>query len=294
MLCSKPFTKGVSSYGCGQCMPCRFNTVRVWKHRLMLEAAAHPAASFVTLTYDEEHLPSDGSVNVRDLQLFMKRIRKIVPLSLRFYGVGEYGDWTNRPHYHLALYGIGPEHASYVARAWTAGFVYVGDLTVHSAGYIAGYVTKKMTRKDDPRLHGRYPEFARMSLRPGIGAPVVGQVAASLQSHVGWDLIGRRGDVPEVLSHGRVPLPLGRYLRSRLRSEMLDVADHEAAKNNAASVRQKELLAVYASYLTPEEAKEGNKKLVYGKLRYVEAQRARTLAQLNRTRIKLSRKGVGL
>lgn len=94
------------AFGCGQCLPCRVNRRRIWTHRIMLEAAQYHDNSFVTLTYDEEKLPVDLSVTPRTLQLFMKRLRKVYPNRIRYFGVGEYGDQTMRPHYHLALFNF--------------------------------------------------------------------------------------------------------------------------------------------------------------------------------------------
>lgn len=72
-----------------------------------------------------------------------------------------------------------------------------------------------MTKKDDPRLQGRYPEFCRMSLRPGIGADAMHDVASVLLQ---FNLVDLQGDVPSSLRHGSRLLPLGRYLRRKLRT----------------------------------------------------------------------------
>lgn len=216
MLCRKPYAIKGGVFGCGQCMHCRFNRRRIWTHRMMLEAAVHPAASFVTLTYNKEHIPDDGSLRPLDLQLWLKRFRKRVG-ACRYFAVGEYGDYSWRPHYHLALFGHGRECGKEVADTWGQGFSFVGDLTLHSAQYVAGYVTKKLTSVKDERLRGRYPEFARMSLRPGIGSPAIHTIVQALQNKHGWDAISARGDVPSVLRHGRQDMPLGRYMREGIR-----------------------------------------------------------------------------
>jgi len=218
----------------------------------MLEAAVHPASSFVTLTYEDKHVPPNGSLDPTHLQLWLKRFRKLYQSPIRYYGVGEYGDNSNRPHYHLALFGHDPRHTECVKQTWHYGFSYTGELTLHSAQYIAGYVTKKLTSPDDPRLNGRYPEFARMSLRPGIGAPGLSQVATALQNKHGWDEIERLADVPTMLRHGGRTMPLGRYMRLRLRAEMnfTELTQSEEAAFKA----QEKMLLVYRDYLTDEEA----------------------------------------
>lgn len=180
----------------------------------------HPSASFITLTYHPDHLPENGTLVPEHLSSFMKRVRKNTGLSLRFYGVGEYGDESWRPHYHLAMFGMGKELALIVEKSWQMGAIHCGDLTFASAQYVAGYCTKKLTSRTDPRLSGRYPEFARMSRRPGIGAPAVRTIADALSNKHGWDSINATGDVPGSLMHGGAAYPLGPYLRRKLRVAM--------------------------------------------------------------------------
>lgn len=213
---------------------------------MMLEALVHPSASFLTMTYNNDNLPEGGTLVPRHMQLFLKRLRRDGPL-LRFFGVGEYGDQSFRPHYHMALFGYGREHKDEIQRCWDHGFTYTGDLTLHSAAYIAGYVTKKMTDAKDPRLKGRHPEFARMSLRPGIGAVAINDVAAALQNRHGWDEIGRTGDVPQVLQHGQTTYPLGRYLRRKLREGM------HFASTGGQEINETEVFSLYQNYLLSSE-----------------------------------------
>lgn len=246
------------SYGCGQCMPCRLNRRRIWTHRILLEALVHERSSFVTLTYSDDNLPEGGSLRPRDLQLFLKRLRKRG--SVRFFGVGEYGDQSFRPHYHVALFGYPVcsrgrtmhlnqrccDVCAVLKADWQLGGIDSGDLTLDSAQYIAGYVTKKMTSVDDVRLSGRYPEFARMSLRPGVGAVAIPDVAAALSGEIGQREIANSGDVPSVLSHGRRRLPLGRYMREVLRRSL----NVEKSDGKAEAYRKSaEMLVLYKDYL---------------------------------------------
>lgn len=201
----------------------------------MLEAALRADNSFITLTYSDDDLPSNASLNPLHLQHWLKRFRKAVsPLKIRYYAVGEYGDASERPHYHAAIFGYptcerGPNSrgsnatrgccsvCDLVRDTWGKGGVFVGALEMHSAQYVAGYVTKKMTRKDDLRLNGRHAEFGRMSLRPGIGADMMDEVASSLLE---FNLEKSQPDVPSELAIGTRKMPLGRYLRRRLRERI--------------------------------------------------------------------------
>lgn len=188
---------------------------------MYLESLCHPASSFVTLTYSPERLPVGGSLVPRDVQLWLKRLRaKMSPSSFRFFLCGEYGDQSWRPHYHAALFGVGVASQEEIAGTWSMGHVAVYEFNETTAQYIAGYVVKKMTRAGDPRLRGLHPEFARMSLRPGIGALAMEIVSEQLFSAAGVEEFRKVGDVPRALRLGRRSIPLGRYLRARLRADI--------------------------------------------------------------------------
>lgn len=219
--------RGMTPCPCGQCLPCRINRRRMWKHRIMLEAAQHVHNCFVTLTYDDAHLPSDGSLRPRDMVLFNKRLRKeLYPEKVRVFYVGEYGDENQRPHYHACYFGVrGCEYGGTrywrgevkccgscerIRRLWGKGRIHVGNLEADSAQYVCGYVIKKMCSKDDERLQGREPEFGRMSRRPGIGVDALWELSSQLMRYE------INSNEITTLQHGKSKLPLGRFLRSKL------------------------------------------------------------------------------
>lgn len=101
--------------------------------------------------------------------------------------------------------------------AWGHGNIELGKLDDGGAEYVAGYTIKKMTAADDVRLVGRHPEFARMSLRPGIGMGALDKLAETI---IKFNLDKRQADVPVSLAHGRKQLPLGRFLRRKLREKL--------------------------------------------------------------------------
>ena len=133
-----------------------------------------------------------------------------------------------------------------VLKAWGQGQVILGTLEQKSAAYIAGYVLKKLTKDDDPRLEGRRPEFARMSLRPGIGLGMMHDLASVLLEH---KLDERMVDVPLTLQHGGKQFPLGRYLRRKLRTFIgrPENAPPEALKQQADELQPLRDAAFHAS-----------------------------------------------
>lgn len=249
---------GGGAFGCGQCMPCRVNARRVWTHRIMLEAKCHDVNSFWTLTYSDENIPLTGgnlgTLKPQDLVDFMKRLRYYhEPNKLRYYNVGEYGDKTGRPHYHLALFNFptcerGTTRTNRrgnccrvcdsVREIWSKGLVYAGNLEASSAAYICGYITKKLTGRGDPRLNGRQPEFSRMSLKPGIGASFIPEAASALITH---KLDEQLSDVPTALRGNGTVQPLGRYLTRSLRQQIGRCPDAPPATLAAAAERLRPL-----------------------------------------------------
>lgn len=164
--------------------------------RIVHESQLHDENCFVTLTYDDAHLPRGGSLDVGHYQKFMKRLRKkFSDRKIRYYHCGEYGDQLERPHYHACLFGLrfpdqqllkeGNGNFLFISETlqqlWPYGFSTVGELTFESAAYVARYCLKKITgfgahdhyQKCDPRtgeLVEVLPEYVTMSRRPGIGA----------------------------------------------------------------------------------------------------------------------------
>lgn len=186
---------------CGQCIGCRLERSRQWAIRCLHESQLHDVSSFITLTYNDEHLPADHSLHYIDFQLFMKRLRAAFNYALgqrlRFFMCGEYGERRARPHFHACVFGaFFPDRILfkrlesgsnlYTSKAltslWPFGFSSIGDVTFESAAYVARYVMKKKFGDvadefsayryvdDYGEVHYRAPEFCKMSLKPGIGA----------------------------------------------------------------------------------------------------------------------------
>lgn len=168
----------------------------------MHEAKLYDENSFVTLTYDNQHLPADGGLNYQHFQKFMKRLREDRRRTrnnspIRFYMCGEYGERTFRPHYHAILFNTGFRDRLYFKTAggfklYTSATLnrlwglsennLIGEVTLESAGYVARYCTQIISgehaehyyttyNNETGEIHKISPEFAKMSTRPGIGAP---------------------------------------------------------------------------------------------------------------------------
>lgn len=180
---------------CTKCLGCRLEKSKEWALRCWHESQLHVHNSFVTLTYDDAHLPPNGSLVPKDLKAFFKKLRYHIG-PFRYYACGEYGDKTNRPHYHVLLFGYAfpdrtfwrkTKHGHLIFRSqeleaiWTKGNSDIGTVSFQSAGYVARYIIKKQNGEygyreyaiPDPAtgeiVGSKVPPFTRMSLKPGIG-----------------------------------------------------------------------------------------------------------------------------
>lgn len=171
MQCNKPIQVRNQVVPCGRCISCRITRQTDWTIRMVHEFQMNNfIGCFLTLTYNEDNLPVNGTLVKRDLQLFFKKVRK--KYVFRYFACGEYGSRGGRPHYHVIVFGVdfGASEVlrNYVERMWALGFVRIGTVSVSSCRYVAKYCTKGAV--SDKFYEGREPEFAVMSRRPGIGS----------------------------------------------------------------------------------------------------------------------------
>ncbi len=213
---------------CGQCIGCRLERSRQWATRCLHEAQLHKENCFLTLTFSDEGLekrekeylqankkifnkyknneeklkeklidiPHKTSIHVRDLQLFMKKLRKQYGSQIRFFACGEYGDENLRPHYHLCIFNMdfpdkklwkktSQDHKLYISdtleELWSYGHATIGEVNFETAAYVARYIMKKVNGSRQEKHYqtfnpetweiiNRTPELTTMSRRPGIGA----------------------------------------------------------------------------------------------------------------------------
>lgn len=205
---SRP-VRGVERNGfelpCGVCFGCKMERARQWSVRCQHEAQQWDNSSFVTLTYDDDHLPWHGSLDTNALQRFLKRLRwalsgvQTAPDSdfrpIRYFACGEYGETTKRAHYHLLLYNVRFEDrvkyddktytSKMLSDLWPCGSHLIGDVNPRSTSYVAGYCVKKVRRNfwnrdlvereygvtnpETGEFVVRPQEFQLFSRRPGIG-----------------------------------------------------------------------------------------------------------------------------
>lgn len=156
-------------FRCGRCINCQKNRSNLWLVRLYHEASYHEASSFVTLTYDDDHLPPGGALVKKHVQDYLKRLRRNSKKKIKYFLVGEFGERTHRPHYHLILFGISVTDAE-IKASWPHGNVHVGSVTPQSMKYVAKYCVKAQKGPEGPA-----PGSGRLTragnARPPEGAP---------------------------------------------------------------------------------------------------------------------------
>lgn len=180
---------------CGQCIGCRLEKSRQWAIRCSHEASLYNKNIFITLTYNDTYLPTNGSLNLTHFQEFMKRLRFHNPKkSIRYYHCGEYGEKTGRPHYHACIFNHDFEdkvlyketkggrlyNSAQLSKLWPWGHAVIGSVTFQSAAYVARYIMKKINGEladqhyewvdEHGEIHVLKPEYTTMSLKPGIGS----------------------------------------------------------------------------------------------------------------------------
>jgi hypothetical protein len=198
---------------CGGCLGCREAKAKAWALRCKLELNEHPSAAFTTLTYDNRHVPP--TLRKEHLQRFLKRLRRRLERSepartIRFFACGEYGETTQRPHYHAILYNTSKKDADAIQASWPYGHTHTVEATPQAISYVAGYAAKKLgedrqaqEERVDPEtgeVYNHQPPFIQMSRRPGIGGNAKQKYATSWRACA--VLNGQTQSVPRYLHEG--------------------------------------------------------------------------------------------
>lgn len=234
------------SVPCGHCFACQSNRRKDWHMRIKYELLHNVCSYTVTLTYDNEHLPKpvlfgeadilhtgykeldDAAFeehmdtigfyyhpyDVRDVQLFFKRLRKN-GLKFRYFGVAEYGGKRARPHYHIIFffdyYISKVKFQTLVVNQWPCGHEIVVDETDDACiGYTLKYCLKFYNvRQPQPKIF--------LSKRPFIGnGYFTSSTVEYLRLHPG-DV------VPTIV--GRLRLP--RLFREKLYDDDMKASNHD-------------------------------------------------------------------
>ena len=171
MLCFKPLPINGQNVPCGKCAACLVNKRKEWTFRLNEELKISSSSFFITLTYDDEHLPYNENgiptFNKRDVQLFLKRLRKRTKQKISYYIVSEYGERTFRPHYHGFIFNLDANQqkaTELIYQSWQQGNVKIGTTQSASIAYVTKYVINRNSIK------GLDKPFALISKRPAIGS----------------------------------------------------------------------------------------------------------------------------
>lgn len=176
-------------YPCGHCAACRKNDTVEWGLRSYFEAQSYEQSVFVTLTYDDEHLLQSkmpgysGLLSPTHIKDFCKSFSYYNRAPFRYFIGGEYGENTNRAHYHAVLFGVRINSPAFTDRfwvdskqgynsyckAWPYGFILLQPLTPQRCFYAAKYATKySKDMIDEMKLFGQQPPFRRMSKGLGL------------------------------------------------------------------------------------------------------------------------------
>jgi len=197
---------------CGKCIVCLQKRKRQWSYRLMEEKNVSFSSYFVTLTYTNEFVPYGDNgycANSNDHKEFIKWLkyyenpirlseRKEMSMEeyrrslyhvheigdLRYFGIIEYGDLGDRPHWHYLLFNV--VDIDNISRAWSTqlcssprgyhkaaeytpgvskGRVDIDECNVNTVDYVLKYMMKHEMEKQN---YDRQEERAFMSKGLGL------------------------------------------------------------------------------------------------------------------------------
>lgn len=254
---------------CGRCRGCRLRKSEEWAIRSHCEASLYKQNSFLTLTYDEEHLPKNGSINTEAFQLFIKKLRSHIRREerklniskedgkkIRYLHCAEYGEKGNRPHYHAILYNYSfddqvyeeesNDHSIYssptLTKLWGMGIARTGSVTFESSAYVARYVMKKVLGTDaDEHYKGRKPEFNTMSRRSGIGTEWFKKYYADVYPHDFIVIDGKKRQPPKFFDALYEQIDPVAFKKLKLRR--MEKTDKEIEEQDSFRLLAKEMIA---------------------------------------------------
>jgi hypothetical protein len=170
--CYTPFYKksdgAAYTLPCGKCPQCIKRRISGWSFRLMEEEKQSSSSYFVTFTYDDNNIESSkrglATLKKRDIQNYIKRLRKCHQQKLKYYYCGEYGSKTHRPHYHMIIFNA---REDLIQKHWTLGQIHIGKVSEASVGYTLKYMCKEK-KVPEHQNDDRQKEFSNMSKGLGL------------------------------------------------------------------------------------------------------------------------------
>lgn len=180
---------------CGTCQECIKKRAIDWALRARHEMSLHRQNCFITLTYNDQNLPSSFIIKA-DFQNFLKSLRQTN--KLRYMVSYEYGTKTFRPHMHAILFGYNPSKQKFlkytqkgealftspiISKHWDKGFHSIGTANEKTAYYIASYALKGKKHTITHPTTGEQTDVCDKmdsSRRPGIGLDFLKTHAATL------------------------------------------------------------------------------------------------------------------
>lgn len=204
-------------------------------------------AYFLTLTYDDEHLPltknGNPSLNKEHLYEFLHKLvnegqrlwqeklkkdgmtwkeRKKIRLPIRYFAVGEYGENLDRPHYHIILFNYPADKkgmADAITKLWSKEQLIPSVL--YASGKLCNYITKYMLKNDEKYLP-KDVELPFRSMSKGLGKNYVSR--SRCKQHVLSD------DFTSNIGNSKYVLP--RYLKQKL-TKLYYKQYHSISENDA-------------------------------------------------------------
>jgi len=171
---------------------------------MLHEMEDHDRSIYITLTYDDNHIPDFDSLRKEDLVKFFKRLRRKTDKKIRYFATGEYGDRTDRPHYHAIIFGLGFMDRQIIMDSWTKCdwtpiriLKSFGFAEPDSINYVAGYIQKKLSgelAEEEYTKKNREPVFRLLSM--GLGKKYCDANAEQIQQQLFIAVRGVKMSIP--------------------------------------------------------------------------------------------------
>lgn len=197
---------------CNKCLRCRQVYAASWAGRVRAEASGHNRAYFLTLTYDNKHLPSSMQRARHNLSRWIKDYRRFehyqgrTGKSVRFFGVTERGDKFDRLHHHVILFSPWHQPSSITdVPAWSMGFARVEECNPARTHYATQYSTQKIRKQ-------KYDFRFNMSQAPRLGEKMFTRFLETLKTTT--------GRMPTHFQLGKQKYPLDRSTRLWIREKL--------------------------------------------------------------------------